>query len=196
MANVLAIHSVGSSIVTFLRNTYPQRIGGRTMPACGFELVSSGQLAGDIEEVTRITLYLYRLTVDEHSRQNRRPGVSNAAPAPVSLDLYYLLTAWAANPLDEQVTMAWAVRQLHRVPILDVSSLSPEGGWGRDEIVQIVPAELTTEDMMRVWDALDPPYRLSTSYVARVIRLDPDVDDEVFPPVVARRLALGEEAIA
>lgn len=196
MANVWAIHSVGNSIVTFLRNSYPQQIGGNDMPACSFELVSGGQLAGEIDETTRITLYLYRITVDEHARQNRRPGASSTSPAPLTLDLHYLLTAWAANPLDEQVPMAWAMRQLHQVPLLDLANLSPEGGWARDEGVQVLPTELSTEDVMRIWDALEPSYRLSTSYVARVVRLDPDVDDEEFAPVVARRLALGREAVS
>ena len=193
MANVWAIHSVGNSIVTFLRNSYPQQIGGTDMPACTFELVSGGQLAGDVEETTRITLYLYRITVNEHARQTRRPSASSATPAPLTLDLHYLLTAWAANPLDEQVPMAWAMRQLHQIPMLDLANLSPDGGWERDEVVQILPAELTTEDVMRIWDALEPSYRLSTSYVARVVRLDPDEDEEQFAPVVARRLALGRE---
>ena len=78
MANVWAIHSVGNSVVTFLRNSYPQQIDGQDMPACSFELVSGGQLAGEIDETTRITLYLYRVTLDEHSRQNRRSGASSA----------------------------------------------------------------------------------------------------------------------
>jgi hypothetical protein len=196
MANVWAIHSVGNSIVTYLRNSYPQQIGGVDMPACAFELVSGGQLAGEIDETTRITLYLYRITVDEHARQLRRPGASGAQPAPLHLDLHYLMTAWAANPLDEQVPMAWAMRELHRTPVLDVSALSPEGAWGRDEAVQLLPDELSTEDVMRIWDALDPAYRLSASYVARVVRLDPDRDEEEHAPVVARRFALGEEAEA
>lgn len=193
MANVFAIHSVGNSIVSYLRNAYPQQLGGADMPQCAFELVSSGQLAGEIDETTRVTLYLYRITVNEHSRQGRRAGVPSSAHAALHLDLHFLLTAWAANPLDEQVAMAWAVRQLHESPVLDVSALSPDGGWGRDELVQVVPAELSTEDVMRIWDALEPSYRLSMSYVARVVRIDPDVDDELFNPVVARRFAYGHE---
>lgn len=193
MANVWAIHSVGNSIVTYLRNSYPQQINGTDLPACSFELVSGGQLAGEIEETTRITLYLYRISVNEHGRQNRRPGADSATPAPLSVDLHYLLTAWAANPLDEQVPMAWAMRQLHRVPMLDLALLSPEGGWAADEVVQVLPTELSNEDVMRIWDALDPAYRLSVSYVARVVRLDPDTDDQEFQRVVARRLALGPE---
>lgn len=194
MANVFAIHSVGNSIVTFLRNAYPREIGGTDLPSCAFELASTGELAGDIDETTRITLTLYRITVDEHARQTRRPGASGAGPAPLGVDLHYMLTAWAANALDEHVSMAWAMRQLHQVPVLDLALLSPEGGWGRDEAVQISPTELSTEDVMRIWDALDPPYRLSTTYVARVVRLDPDEEVGAFEPVVARRLAFGTEA--
>jgi hypothetical protein len=40
--------------------------------------------------------------------------------------------------------------------------------------------------MMRIWDALDPAYRLSVAYVARVIR----IEREAVPagqPVVATR---------
>ena len=164
------------------------------MPACGFELTSSGQLAGDISETTHITLYLYCITVNEHSRQTRRAAAPPDSFVPLGLDLHYLLTAWAANPLDEQVTLAWAIRQLHQYPVLDASSLSPEADWGSDEVIQIIPSELTTEDIMRIWDALDPAYRISVSYVARLVRLDPDQDTEQFRPVVAGRFAYGEEA--
>lgn len=185
MANVYAIHSVGNSIATFLRNTYPAGL-----PSCGFKLVSSGQLANEIDETTHITLYLYRVTVNEHGRGQRTRA---SGRAPLGLDLHYLMTAWAANPLDEQVTLAWAMRQLYEAPVLDASSLSPEADWARDEVVQIIPAELSTEDVMRIWDALDPAYRLSVSYVARVVVLDPDQDSAEYPRVVARRLAFGEE---
>ena len=191
MANIFAVHSVGSSIATFLRNTYPQQLAGRNMPTCSFELTSSGQLAGDISETTQVTLYLYRITVNEHSRQTRRSAAPTESFVPLGLDLHYLLTAWAANPLDEQVTLAWAIRQLHQYPVLDASSLSPEAGWGSDEVIQIIPAELTTEDVMRIWDALDPAYRISMSYVARLVRLDPDRDISEHRPMVAGRFSIG-----
>src|SRR4051812_40810083 len=187
MANVFAVHSVGNSIVTWLRNSYPQQIAGTAMPSCTFELISCGSLAGDIEESNRITLLLHRVTVNEHARQQRAASASSATPAALSLDLHFLLTAWAMTPLDEQITFAWAMRQLHEHPVLDASSLSPEAGWAHDEVIQIVPAELPLDDMMRIWDALDPSYRLSANYVARWVRLDPDAG-EAFRPVVARRL--------
>lgn len=190
MANVQAIHSVGQSIVTFLRNTYPPTTGPGAMPECEFALVSSGELAGTIEEQARVTLYLYRVTVNEHTRQQRPPNMSVQQQAPMGLDLHFLLTAWAGNAQDELLPLTWAMRQLFQHPILDASSLSPEAGWGSDEVIQVIPAELSTEDLMRIWDALDPPYRLSVSYIARHVRIDPDAIIETLP-VVATRMGYG-----
>ena len=83
MANVLALHSVGNSIVTYLRNSYPQQVAGITMPACSFDLMSFAQLASNTEEATtRITLLLYRVTVDEHARQIRASNRVADGPAP------------------------------------------------------------------------------------------------------------------
>jgi hypothetical protein len=190
MANIRAVHSVGSSIVSYLRNAYPSEVAGRDLPACSFDLVSSGELAGELPETTRVTLYLYRVTVDQHG-QRVRPSSRERLPA-LSVDLHYLLTAWAGSALDEQLAMAWTMRQLHHLPVLDLSVLSPDAGWSPDEVVQVVPAELSTEDVMRIWDGLEPAYRLSTSYVARVVRLDPD-EQAASAPVIARRLSLGSE---
>jgi hypothetical protein len=82
------------------------------------------------------------------------------------------------------------MRQLYQFPVLDASSLSPEAGWASDEIIQIIPAELSTEELMRIWDALEPAYRVSVAYIARLVRIDPDtLLDSV--PVVASRFTYG-----
>lgn len=194
MANVFAVHSVGHSIVTFLRNTYPAELAGRAMPGCTFALVSAGELAADADEGTRITLFLYRIGVNEHGRQSRHLRDGAEGVGPLGVDLHYLLSAWGATAFDEQVTLAWALRQLHQFPVLDASSLAPEAGWGHDEVIQIVPSELATEDVMRIWDALTPSYRLSVSYVARLVRLDPEAGADTARPVVAGRFVFGREA--
>ena len=170
MAEVFAVHAVGHSIASFLRSTYPQEIAGQRMPACGFELISGVRLAGAIADDTHITLWLYRVTVNESL--TNRPPTPVAAPAPLALDLHYLLTAWSLDPRDEQVTLAWAMRQLHLHPVLDANTLSPDGGWAGDDVIQVVLADLTTEELMHIWSALGPPYRLSVGYVARVLQID------------------------
>lgn len=191
MANVQALHSVGRSIVTFLDNTYPRAPAPGALPACEFELLSSAQMADDPPPNPRISLYVYRVTHNEHTRQVRPPRMAREQAAPLGLDIHFLLSAWAGTAEGELVTLAWAMRQLHEHPILDASSLSPEAGWGSDEVIQIIPAELSNEDLMRIWDALEPSYRLSVSYIARRVRVDPD---RIAPsrPVVATRLVHGD----
>ncbi|GAB3666342.1 DUF4255 domain-containing protein [Ramlibacter alkalitolerans] len=195
MANLQAIHSVGHSLVTWLRNTYPAQAGGQAMPDCAFDLVSSGEMATPEPDVTRLTLYLYRVTVNEHQRQQRPDRMSPEQLAPLGVDLHFLLTAWGNTAQDELLPLTWAMRQLYEHPILDTSALSREAGWAPDEVVQIIPSELSTEDMMRIWDALEPSYRLSVSYIARRVRLDADVFTDA-APVVATRFGYGSAAPA
>jgi hypothetical protein len=183
MANLLAVHSVGTSLITYLRNSYPDDL--RAQHPCEFRLLSSGELAGSAEFGTLLSLYLYRVTQSEHLRNlQRRPEVD--APGPLAIDLHYLLTVWADSAVAEHTILAWAMRQLHDRPVFNVASLSPEAGWTPADFVQVIPAELSNEDVMRIWDALDPAYRLSVSYAARTVRIDPDQVPAGRPVVAAR----------
>jgi hypothetical protein len=186
VTTVLAIHSVGESMRTYLDASYPDEL--RAVHPCEFKLVSSGELAGDIELDGALTLYLYRVTVNEHARNMRRMTDPLRENLPLAVDLHYLLTVWSRSAFTEHVVLAWAMRQLHQHPVFDVSSLTTEAAWGAGDFVQVIPAELSTEDVMRIWDALDPGYRLSVSYIARVVRID---TDPVFDglPVVATRFS-------
>jgi uncharacterized protein DUF4255 len=187
MADFQAIHSVGSSVLTYLRNAYPH-----DLPSCELALISSGELAEDKDLPNTLSLYLYRIGINEHLR-NRGPLHGPAeARGPLSLDLHYLLSVWAKSAADEQIILGWALRQLHTVPVLDVSSLSPEGGWDPGDVVHLIPAEISNEDMMRIWDAVTPSYRLSFPYIARVVRIDPERTEEG-RPVVATRLAFTDQ---
>ncbi len=173
MANHAAIRSVGNSIVGFLESRYPPEI--RIDYEASFKLLSSGELASDPELTTALSLYLYRISVSEHLRNVRPRGERSS---PLALDLHYLLTAWASSADAEQTLMAWAMRTLHDFPILDSSTLPTDGGWANDEVLHIAPEELSHEDMMRVWDAVAPTYRLSYSYVVRVVLVDSERPDD------------------
>jgi hypothetical protein len=184
MTNVLAIHSVGESLRTFLDTSYPADL--RAAHPCEFKLLSSGDLAGEVDLDATLSVYLHRITVNEHARNVRRSNDPARENLPLAVDLHYLLTIWSKSAFTEHVVMAWAMRQLHQHPVFDASTLTSEAAWGAGDFVQVIPAELTTEELMRIWDALDPGYRLSVSYVARVVRIDSD-PEPVFPPVVASR---------
>jgi uncharacterized protein DUF4255 len=193
VANVLAVHSVGASLATYLRNSYPSDL--RVQHPCDFRLVSSSDLVGTPEFGTTLSLYLFRVTQNEHLRNIPRRNDPLDGAAPLAVDLHYLMTVWADSALAEHTILAWAMRQLHALPVLDVSSLSPEAGWTPADFVQVIPAELSHEELMRIWEALDPPYRLSVSYIARVVRIDLDTAPASLP-VVATRLTFTDREAA
>jgi hypothetical protein len=186
VANLRAIHSVGSSLVTYLRNAYPGDL--QQEHPCEFRLVASGEMNGkEVDFGTAVTLYLYRVTVNPYLRNATHVNALQQTVQPLSVDLHYLLTAWADSALAEHTILGWVIRELHMHQTLSQSDLTPDGGWDAGDFVQVIPSELTNEDLMRIWDALDPGYRLSVSYIARVVRIETDTQPEA-PPVVARRV--------
>lgn len=169
----------------FLRNAYPQNL--REAHPCDFRIVSSGELAEGTEDFnTTVSLYLYRVIMNEHVRNVASSNHIRGTSVPLSVDLHFMLSIWADSASAEHTICAWTMSQLHQHPIMDISSLTEEGGWSSDDVVHIIPAELSNEDLMRIWDAIPPYYRLSLSYIARVIRIDTD-DSETGLPVVTSR---------
>ena len=191
MANHRAIVSVGESLVTYLQNAYPADL--RAQFPCTFKLLSSNELNLSFQDLgTAVTLYLHRVAVDQYLRNSTVYTDPVRPRVPLSLDLHYLLTVWADTALAEQTILGWVARELYTHEALSQSDLTPAGGWSADDVVQVIPGEISNEDMMRIWDALEPPYHLSLSYIARVIRIDPEVSETEAAPVVARRLRLDE----
>jgi hypothetical protein len=192
VANHLAIVSVGDSLVTYLQNAYPADL--RALYPCDFKLVSSNEINQHSADFgTAITLYLHRVAVDPYLRNTSDRGAQFRSKVPISLDLHYLVTVWADSAAAEQTILGWVIRELYTHEALSQSDLTPAGGWSTDDVVQVIPGEISNEDMMRIWDALDPPYHLSLSYIARVIRIDADVLPDALP-VVARRLTFSQGA--
>ncbi|HEV3049350.1 MAG TPA: DUF4255 domain-containing protein [Longimicrobium sp.] len=186
MPNLHAVHSVGHSLVTWLKNAYPRDL--REVTECDFVLLSSGEMAGKDERGPAVSLWLYRITPNEHLRNSPRRGDGLDGRPPLYLDLHYLLTVWADNALAEHTLIAWVLERLHRQPLLDASTLSPEGGWGPGDQVQVLIDDLSNEELMRMWDAVDPSYRLSVPLVARVVRID--VEQPLPLPVVGARFGM------
>lgn len=169
----------------FLRNAYPQEL--RDAHPCDFRIVSSGELAEDTEDFnTSVSLYLYRIIINEHIRNSPATRSGTGEQVPLSVDLHFMISVWADSAAAEHSICAWVMSQLHQHPIMDVSSLTEEGGWLREDVVHIIPAELSNEDLMRIWDAIAPYYRLSVSYIARVIRIDNDASETGLPVVATR----------
>ena len=179
MANIGAIRSVGTSLAEFLDRSYQAAVFPPDLnkPNCTFTVVSTSgiQEASDPENAaTSVQIFLYHVSTDPHLRNSGRLMARDMVSPPLSVELHFLFTFWSTSAENEHLVLAWTMLQLQATPLLDATVLSSEAGWAAEDIVQLVPEELTNPDIMRIWDTLEPKYRLSLGYVARVVRIEPD----------------------
>lgn len=184
MADYTAIYAVGNSMAQYLENSFPPALKAQ-YPSVKFQLVASSQIAeedqSNLDQV--VSIFLHRITINENFRSATRIQDDPNKKPVLFLDLHYLITYWGIDPQAEQTILGWTMQQLQVSPILDNSILTPSGIWDPTESIQLVPADLSLEDILRIWDALGPKYRLSVCYVARVVRIDLPIPPP--PPVVA-----------
>jgi Pvc16 N-terminal domain len=195
LADYTAIYSVGNSIAQYLGNSFPPALKAQH-PSVKFQLVASSQIAEEdqtnLDQV--VTIFLHRITINENFRAATQiQDEPNRKPV-LFLDLHYLITYWGTDPQAEQTILGWTMLQLQSTPILDKSILTPGNIWDPTETIQLVPADLSLEDILRIWDALGPKYRLSVSYIARVVRIDIGITPG--PPVVATRFTYAGNGAA
>ena len=131
-------------------------------------------------------IYLHRIAVDPFGR-NRflPPGDPSRRPQPeLPVNLHLLLVGWSTNATAEALLVGWAMQQVGASLELDVSHLAvSDARWGETETLQVIPEDMSTEDLMRVWDSLPGDYRLSAPYLVKTLRLEPARRREAGPPV-------------
>ena len=195
MANYSAVFAVGDSLARYLQNSFDQAKQNAPDKAkldfnCTFKLSSSLEIASeDAKDDQVVSLFLHRITTNENFRAVTRLQDSPAEQPVLFLDLHYLLTYWGSSAEAEQTVLIWTMQQLESVRILDSSILAlstVDGGFDPTETIQLVPADLSLEDILRIWDALGPKYRLSVSYIARVVRIDRAITGSMLPVVATR----------
>ncbi len=137
-------------------------------------------------------IYLHRITVDPHGRARHFPpqGTETAGRPELPVNLHFLLIAAASSATIEADLMSWAMVEFANDGQLDVSHVAEtDTGWSERELLTITPEEMSTEDLMRIWDVFEAQYTSTVPYVARTVRMrlmpqrseGPDVITRVFP---------------
>jgi hypothetical protein len=168
-------------------------------------------------ESTQLNLFLHRLTPNPGWRNNDLPsrdssGRNRLANPPLALDLHYLLTAYSADELGAEILLGYAMQLLHENPVLDrraiTTALSPSPAVGTAlpaalqaladcgladqlEQVKLVPEFLSTEEMSKLWSAMQSHYRPSTAYLATVVLIDSTLPTRASLPVLTRGVAVA-----
>lgn len=156
----------------------------------------------------RLNCFLYRVTpntgwINECWASHNGRGERLTNP-PLPLNLHYLLSAYGVNDLQAEILLGWAMHLLHLHPVLSRERINdvidPEGvplqppltalpGSGlADQIEQIkvTPEYLSTEELSKLWTAVQSHYRPTVAYVATVVLIQAQEPTRTPLPVLTR----------
>jgi hypothetical protein len=150
----------------------------------------------------RLNLYLYQVTENGSMKNLDLPG------PPLSLNLHYLMTAYAANELglDADLTaqqiLGDAMRVFHDVAIIhpDLHELNDETAFildpalrGESERVKLTLHPTNLDELSKIWTSLPQShFRRSVAYEASVVLIDGGRPRGPALPVRTRRLHLTQ----
>lgn len=132
--------------------------------------------AGSFE---KINLYLYQVL--EHAFTKNQPPFplddGTLQYPPLTLRLYYLLTPYASDPVSAHKVLGHAMRTFYDHAIVSGAGLTEPLRLVVDKLC-IVLLSTKLEDLTRIWNALQTPYRLSVCYEVRVVPIESTLTEE------------------
>ena len=146
----------------------------------------------------RLNLFLHHVTPNSGWSNVDLPSADGSgqrtASPPLGLDLHYLLTAYGPAELQAEVLLGLGMQRLHLMPVLgraDIEARLPAAlrgsALGRQvELIKIAPEPIATEELSKLWTALQAHYRPSAGYVVSVVLIQAVEPTVVAPPVLSR----------
>jgi hypothetical protein len=166
---------------------------------------------------SRLNLYMYRVTPNPGWRNEGLParsadGARLGNPA-LALDLHYLLTAYGKEQFHTDILLGYGMQLLHETPVLvrdrirqSLGGVPPVAGAGvlpstypalaaadlaeQAEQIRIVPEFMNTEEMSKLWSAMQASYRPTAAYMASVVLIESRRPAKSALPVRQRNLAV------
>lgn len=184
MANYHAGYAVCEAVVRLLHEAYR----GDRFAETDLEFKVYGASDLDAPPSEGVSLFLYRVETSQANRPlHSRPRADGSREKPpLYLDLHFLLTVWARQASTQNTIAAWMMRVLEDTPTLTPDRLNQVRPdlFSPVESVDLVMADLTTRDLLDLWDRLSPKgWRLSVPYIARGVRIDSGQSAAGAPPV-------------
>jgi hypothetical protein len=188
MASYKGVSGFLLALESFLTNRLPAELSNEPTNAQA-KLLGSADIANNLTG-NILGIYLHRITIDPHGRQRtfaNRGNSANALQPELPVNLHFLLISNATSATTEADLLSWAMVELANEPQLDVSHIQDiDDEWGQTEILNVTPDEMSTEDLMRIWDVFKTPFTSTVPYVARTIRLRLKYPHSEGPPVSTR----------
>ena len=166
---------------------------------------------------SRLNLYMYRVSPNSGWRNEGLParGANGArlGNPPLALDLHYLLTAYGKEQFHTDILLGYGMQLLHETPVLVRDRIRQSLGGappvsGADvlpstypalaaadlaeqvEQVRITPEFMNTEEMSKLWSAMQASYRPTAAYMASVVLIESRRPARSALPVRSRNIAV------
>ena len=219
MSSPLAIGAVSAVLRNLLDNGLIQ-VGAPVNPVKVTAQAPDRIDLEDPDSPPSLNLFLYRTTRNQGWAPVGLPtydgnGTRLVNP-PLALDLHYLLTAYGAADFQAEILLGYAMHLLHERPILDRAAIrraldpTPLGPTilppafqaltasdlaDQVESITITPEPMDTEEMSRLWSAIQSHYRPTASYLVTVVLIEAHKPTHKALPVLTRggRDAAGRE---
>ena len=154
------------------------------------------------EEANVINFFMYRTTYNQGWRNHDLPSRNNPGDVltkpKLGLDLFYILSCYGADDLYGEMMLGYAMQVLHNNPVLSrkfitdqlaamtgsvFSGVKNSNLADQIEMVKIVPDNVNTEELSRLWTSFGAKYRQSTFYKATLVLIESEEPDRVVLPV-------------
>jgi hypothetical protein len=195
MATYHAIAAIGQALVRLLTDASK---GEADFANATFRLAQAADFQESADGLG-VLVFLYRVAANGARRNlppRHRPGLARTRP-PLPLDLYYLLSPWAANADTQQRLLGWTMRTLDDTPILPVALLNADDAspdeqtFYPEEAVELVYDPLSLQDLANLWEIVKPRTQAGATYAARMVAIESTVTLVEAGPVQTRELGFG-----
>ena len=164
-----------STVISDVTQTLEELLKNEQCPLGSFD-VSLKSPADETVQPTmkpKVNLFLFRVVENPFARnEDWKPvGTDALHYPPLALNLFYVMTPFAENKLDEQRVFGEAMRVLHDNAIIPATSLRGALSNTTEEL-KVELCQLTLDEITQIWSALSKPYRLSVCYQVRMVLID------------------------
>ncbi|MBZ5506426.1 MAG: DUF4255 domain-containing protein [Acidobacteriia bacterium] len=209
MSSPLAIAAVTATLKDLLNdgllNHDLSAVGSVTVSSTAPDRITTGA-----NEANQLNLFLYQVTPNLGWRNVGLPSRDGSgqrlANPPLALDLHYLLTAYGAQDFNAEILLGYAMQLLHETPVLTRAQLrtvlgkpSPVDGAilpplfknlpvldlaDQVELIKIAPVFLSSEELSKLWTAMQARYRTTMAYLVSVVLIQSTAPVKAAPPVL------------
>jgi hypothetical protein len=179
MSSYQVLAAVSSGIRRILWNSFAADATVRSLVGTEEAIVFLNPTDTAKSSSNRVSLWMYLIAEDEFIKNAPNSRISDIREQfpPLGLDLYYLLTPFGTSADADLLILGRAVQALYDSG--RTTLVNPAAQVAED--LSITLFRRTLDELSRVWEALQEPYRLSVCYQVRISRVDSTRTMQVSP---------------